>query len=154
MLLDGIVEKTLGNGMKIIALKKSGAPIVSVQLWYKTGSSSEAEGIRGISHFIEHCMFRGSRRFGSEEHARRINDAGGHCNAFTAEDVTAYVNSVPRDSLEMVLDMEADRMDGLLFDPRLFETERKVIVEEYHTYMNNPVAKAFLEFRSEFYRES
>jgi zinc protease len=151
MLLDGIVEKTLGNGMKIIALKKSGAPIVSVQLWYKTGSSSEAEGIRGISHFIEHCMFRGSRRFGSEEHARRINDAGGHCNAFTAEDVTAYVNSVPRDSLEMVLDMEADRMDGLLFDPQLFETERKVIVEEYHTYMNNPVAKAFLEFRRAFY---
>jgi creatinine amidohydrolase/Fe(II)-dependent formamide hydrolase-like protein len=140
------IEMTLGNGMKIIALKKSGAPIVSVQLWYKTGSSSEAEGIRGISHFIEHCMFRGSRRFGSEEHARRINDAGGHCNAFTAEDVTAYVNSVPRDSLEMVLDMEADRMDGLLFDPQLFETERKVIVEEYHTYMNTPVAKAFLEF--------
>ncbi|MBN2036080.1 MAG: insulinase family protein [Chitinispirillaceae bacterium] len=153
MILDNIIEKTLDNGMKVIALKKSGTPILSVQLWYRSGSSSEVRGIRGISHFIEHCMFRGSRRFGPEEHARRINDAGGHCNAFTAEDITAYINSVPSDSLEMVLEMEADRMDGLTFDPQLLETERKVIVEEYHTYMNNPVAKAFLEFRSDFYRD-
>jgi zinc protease len=96
-------------------------------------------------------MFRGSEAVKSEEHARRINDVGGHCNAFTAEDATAYINSVPRDFLSMVLEMEADRMDRLSFDPALLETERKVIVEEYHTYMNNPVAKAFLEFRSEFY---
>ena len=96
-------------------------------------------------------MFRGSRSVPSEEHARTINDAGGHCNAFTAEDVTAYTSSVPAGMLETVLEMEADRMDGLLFDPALFETERSVIIEEYHTYMNNPVAKAFLEFREEFY---
>jgi zinc protease len=87
----------------------------------------------------------------SEEHARRINDVGGHCNAFTAEDVTAYTNSVPRDFLDMALALEADRMDGLTFDPKLFETERSVIVEEYHTHMNNPVAKAFMEFRTLFY---
>jgi zinc protease len=58
MLLDGIAEKILGNGLKIIALKKSGAPIVSVQIWYKTGSALEENGIRGISHFLEHMMFR------------------------------------------------------------------------------------------------
>jgi zinc protease len=151
MLLDSIAEKTLNNGLKIIALKKNGAPIVSVQVWYKTGSSLEENGIRGISHFLEHMMFRGSARFASEEHARRINDIGGHCNAFTAEDVTAYINSVPGDALDMALDLEADRMDTLALNAQLFETERKVIVEEYHTYMNNPVAKAFLEFRQEFY---
>jgi zinc protease len=151
MLLDGIAEKILGNGLKIIALKKSGAPIVSVQIWYKTGSALEENGIRGISHFLEHMMFRGSARFASEEHARRVNDVGGHCNAFTAEDVTAYINSVPGETLDMVLDLEADRMDALTLDGHLLETERKVIVEEYHTYMNNPVAKAFLEFRQEFY---
>jgi zinc protease len=151
MLLDDIAEKTLGNGLKIIALKKNGAPIVSVQIWYRTGSSLEENGIRGISHFLEHMMFRGSARFLAEEHARRINDAGGHCNAFTAEDITAYINSVPRDAFEIVLDLEADRMDSLKLDPAIVETERKVIVEEYHTYMNNPVAKAFLEFRRDFY---
>ena len=151
MLLDNIAEKTFGNGLKIIALKKTGTPVVSVQVWYKAGSSFEEQGIRGISHFLEHMMFRGSRQVPSEEHARRINDVGGHSNAFTAEDVTAFTNSVPRDFLDMVLSMEADRMDGLNFDPKLFETERSVIIEEYHTYMNNPVAKAFLEFRTGFY---
>jgi zinc protease len=151
MLLADIAEKTLGNGLKIISLKKSGTPIVSVQVWYNCGSSFEADGIRGISHFIEHMMFRGSRNIPSEEHARRINDVGGHSNAFTAEDVTAYTNSVPREFFDMVLAMEADRMDGLAFDPQLLATERNVIIEEYHTYMNNPVAKAFFEFRTEFY---
>ena len=137
--------------MKVICLRKTGTPIVSVQVWYKVGSAYEQAGSRGISHFLEHMMFRGSAGVPSEEHSRRINDVGGHCNAFTAEDVTAYTNSVPAGMLDMVLDMEADRMDGLLFDPVLFETERSVIIEEYHTYMNNPVAKAFLEFREEFY---
>ena len=151
MLLDDIAEKTLGNGLKIIALRKSGVPIVSVHVWYSTGSSQEEQGLRGISHFLEHLMFRGSAHIAPEEHARRINDAGGHCNAFTAEDVTAYTNSVPADCLDMVLAMEADRMDGLSFDPKLLEIERSVIIEEYHTYMNNPVAKALLEFREEFY---
>jgi len=151
MLLDNIAEKMLDNGLKIITLKKTGAPIVSVQVWYKTGSSFEEKGSKGISHFLEHMMFRGSRHVPSEEHSRRVNDVGGHCNAFTAEDVTAFTNSVPRDFLDPVLTLEADRMDGLTFDPKLFETERGVIIEEYHTHMNNPVAKAFLEFRAGFY---
>lgn len=151
MLLQKIAEKTFGNGLKIICLEKSGAPIIAVQVWYKTGSVAEETGIRGISHFLEHMMFRGSRMVKSEEHARRISDVGGHSNAFTAEDVTAYINSVPHDCLDMALSLEADRMDGLLLDEKLLETERRVIIEEYHTYMNNPVAKAFLEFRKEFY---
>lgn len=151
MLLADIAEKIYPNGLKAIALKKTGTPVVSVQVWYKTGSFFEERGARGISHFLEHMMFRGSRQVPPEEHARRINDVGGHSNAFTAEDVTAFTNSVPCDFLDMVLSMEADRMDGLTFDPKLFEIERKVIIEEYHTYMNNPVAKAFLEFRTGFY---
>lgn len=151
MLLADIAEKVLSNGLKIICLRKTGTPIVSVEVWYKVGSAYEQAGIRGISHFLEHMMFRGSARVPSEEHSRRINDVGGHCNAFTAEDVTTYTNSVPAGMLDMVLDMEADRMDALLLDPVHFETERSVIIEEYHTYMNNPVAKAFLEFREAFY---
>lgn len=152
MLLHNIVQKTLQNGLKVICLKKTGAPIVSMQLWYKIGSVGETDGIRGISHFLEHMMFRGSKNVPSEEHARRINDVGGHCNAYTSEDVTVYINSVPKEFFEMALSLEADRMDGILLKDDLFNTERKVIIEEYHTYMNNPVAKAFLEFRQEFFR--
>ncbi len=150
-MLDKITEKTLLNGLKIICLQKNDAPVVSVQVWYKTGSIHEHDGIRGISHMVEHMMFRGSENVATEEHARRINDIGGHCNAFTAEDITAYTNSVPKQHLKMVLELEADRMHSLLFDKDILETERNVIIEEYHTYMNNPVAKAFLEFRTIFY---
>lgn len=153
MLLNNINELTLDNGLKAICLKKSGAPIVSIQVWYRTGSIHEYDGIRGISHVIEHMMFRGSAKFKSEEHANRINAVGGHSNAFTAEDMTVYMNSVPGKSLDMVLEMEADRMDELRLDEELFKTERKVIIEEYHTYMNNPLTKSFLEFRQEFFRD-
>ena len=151
--MTGIKDRTLENGLKVICMKKTDAPIVSVQLWYKTGSSHERDGIRGISHFFEHMMFRGSKNFGPEEHARRINDVGGHYNAFTAEDVTAYINSVPRDYLDMVLTLESDRMTGLAISEKVLDTERNVIVEEFQTYMNNPLTKAFLEFRKEFFRD-
>ena len=123
MLLHNIVEKTLSNGLKVICLQKTGAPIVSMQVWYKVGSVGERDGIRGISHFLEHMMFRGSKNVASEEHSRKINDVGGHCNAYTAEDVTVYINSVPKEFFEMVLRLEADRMDNLTLNADLFETE-------------------------------
>jgi zinc protease len=147
-----ICDRTLDNGLKLICLRKTGAPVVSVQLWYRTGSANEHDGIRGISHFFEHMMFRGSKNVGPEEHARRINDVGGHYNAFTAEDVTAYINSVPKDCLDMVLTLESDRMNDLIISEKVLETERNVIVEEFQTYMNNPLTKAFLEFRKEFFK--
>jgi zinc protease len=150
-ILDTIAQTVLPNGMKVICLRKADAPVVAVHVWYRTGSAQEQPGMRGISHFLEHMMFRGSQRFGPEEHARKVNDAGGHCNAFTAEDVTAFVNAAPGACLDMVLELEADRMRGLTLDSTILEIERKVIVEEYHTYLNNPVTKAFLEFRTEFF---
>ena len=150
-MLDNIKQKTLANGLKVICLKKSDAPIVSVQVWYKTGSFNERDGIRGVSHFLEHLMFRGTANLPDEEHSLRINELGGHCNAFTAEDMTAFLNSVPQNGLDMVLEFEADRMDGLTLDAAVFEAERRVMIEEYHTYMNNPMTKAFLEFRGEFF---
>jgi zinc protease len=151
-LLKDVCDRTLDNGLKVICLKKTGAPIVSVQLWYKTGSANERAGIRGISHFFEHMMFRGSKNVGPEEHSRRINEVGGHNNAFTSEDVTAYVNSVPKDCLDMALSLESDRMNDLIINEKVLDTERNVIVEEFQTYMNNPLTKAFLEFRKEFFK--
>jgi zinc protease len=152
-LLDSISETVIENGLKVICLRKIGAPIISVQVWYKTGSVNERDGIRGISHFFEHMMFRGSKTVGPEEHARRINDVGGHCNAFTAEDVTAYLNSVPKEYLDMVLSLEADRMHNLSITEEILNTERKVIIEEFQGNMNQPLTKALLEFRSIFYND-
>lgn len=151
-LLASVSNTTLENGLKVICLKKSGAPIVSAQIWYKTGSAKEHDGIRGISHFFEHMMFRGSKKYGPEEHARRINDVGGHCNAFTAEDVTAYLNSVPKEYLDMVLALETDRMHGLIITQEVLDTERNVIIEEFQGNMNQPLTKALLEFRTVFYK--
>ncbi|MGB7568424.1 MAG: pitrilysin family protein [Chitinivibrionales bacterium] len=151
-LLAAVSETILENGLKVICLKKNGAPIISAQIWYKTGSANEHDGIRGISHFFEHMMFRGSKNFGPEEHARRINDVGGHCNAFTAEDVTAYLNSVPAEYLDMVLALEADRMRSLAITQEILDTERNVIIEEFQGNMNQPLTKALLEFRTVFYK--
>lgn len=151
MHLGQVAEHTLSNGLKVLILRKSSAPVASVQVWYRTGSAHERDGIRGISHLLEHMMFRGSATVGPEEHARRINEVGGHANAFTSEDVTGYTNSVPAEHLDLVLSLEAERMHQLALDSAILETERKVILEEYHTYMNNPVAKAFLEFRRGFF---
>ncbi|MGD9200997.1 MAG: pitrilysin family protein [Chitinispirillia bacterium] len=153
-MLESISVNVLDNGLKIITCPKNDTPVISIQVWYKTGSVNEYPGIYGISHILEHMMFRGSKNVASEEHTRKINDIGGHCNAFTSEDVTSYLNSVPKQYLSMVLDLEADRMENLLPDENLFETEKKVIIEEYHTYMNNPVAKAFLEFRTIFFNNN
>lgn len=152
-LLADVSDRTLNNGLKVICLRKPGAPVIAVQMWYKTGSAHERLGIRGISHFFEHMMFRGSKNVGPQEHARRINDVGGHYNAFTAEDVTAYLNSVPKEHLDMVLSLESDRMNDLVISEEILETERNVIVEEFQTYMNNPLTKAFLEFRKEFFKD-
>jgi zinc protease len=148
---ESIKDHTLTNGLKVICLKKSGAPILSVQVWYKVGSAHETDGIRGISHFLEHMMFRGSKSFGPEQHARMINDVGGHYNAFTAEDITGYLNSIPSAYLDMALKLESDRMNNLLISEKVLDTERNVIVEEFQTYMNNPLTKSFLEFRKEFF---
>jgi zinc protease len=152
-LLSSVHDVVLDNGLKLIYLRKMGAPVVSVQVWYKTGSINEHDGVRGISHFFEHMMFRGSKRVKSEEHARRISDVGGHCNAFTAEDVTAYLNNVPRRYLDMALDLEADRMRDLSLTQEVLDTERNVIIEEYQGHMNNPIAKALMEFRKVFYKD-
>lgn len=144
-------DKIISNGLKVICMQKNNSPVVSVQVWYKTGSVNEHDGIRGISHMVEHMMFRGSEKVASGEHARRINCVGGHCNAYTAEDVTVYTNSVPKQHLNMVLELESGRMSGLLLDKEILKIERNVVIEEYYTYMTNQVATAFMELRAVLY---
>lgn len=141
----------LKNGLKVIVRPKKGSPVATMQVWYRVGSWNEREGIRGIAHLFEHMMFRGSGRFGPEEHSRLIQKVGGYDNAFTAEDMTAYHQTLPAKHLELPFELEADRMRNLKLDAAVLNTEREVVKEEFRQSLNNPFSRAFMEFRKKLF---
>ena len=129
-LSDRVYEKTLTNGLKVILLENRKAPVVTVQVWYRVGSRNEAWGKTGLSHFLEHMMFKGSKRFSAEEFVRIIEENGGNNNAFTSRDYTAYYVNISADRAAIPLELDADRMTYALFDEKDFLTERDVVLEE------------------------
>lgn len=141
----------LGNGLKVIVRPKHGAPVATVQVWYRVGSWNEHAGIRGIAHLFEHMMFRGSEHFGPEEHSRLIQKIGGYDNAFTAEDMTVYHETLPSQHLELPFILESDRMQGLKLDTAMLTTEREVVKEEFRQSLNNPFSLAYMEFRKRLF---
>jgi zinc protease len=144
---DGeLTQYELTNGLKIYVHEKHNVPIAAVHVWYRTGSLNEHPGIRGISHLFEHMMFRGSEMFGPEEHNRKIKEMGGNANALTDCDYTNYVQTIPVSGIELVLQMESDRMAHLKLEDGILQTERNVVKEEFLLYENNPLYKLFLDF--------
>lgn len=127
---DQVVEHKLGNGLKVLLLKESRAPILTVQLWYRVGSRNERLGQTGISHLSEHMMFKGTAKYGPKVFSREVERVGGSDNAFTARDYTAFFETGPKDQLQHWLEMEADRMKGVNVDEKNFQTEKKVVLEE------------------------
>ncbi len=127
---EGIQEFTLDNGMKVIVRENHRAPVVVSQVWYRVGSSYEHPGITGISHALEHMMFKGTERHGQGEFSRIIAELGGRQNAFTGRDFTAYFQTLERSHLELALELEADRMRNLLLDEEEFLREIEVVKEE------------------------
>lgn len=141
----------LKNGLKVIVRPKAGALVATVQVWYRVGSWNEHVGIRGIAHLFEHMMFRGSEQFGPEEHSRLIQQVGGYDNAFTAEDMTVYHQTLPSKHLELPFKLEADRMHALKLDSAMLNTEREVVKEEFRQSLNNPFSLAYIEFRKQLF---
>jgi len=129
-LFDQVSEHKLSNGLKVLLLKESRAPIISVQVWYRVGSRNEELGKTGLSHLTEHLMFKGTAKYGPKVFSRTVQKAGGSENAFTSRDYTAYFENGPQTELKRWLEMEADRMQGLQVDEAAFTTERKVVLEE------------------------
>ncbi|MDD2903390.1 MAG: pitrilysin family protein [Syntrophales bacterium] len=125
-----VQEHRLKNGLKVLLLKESRAPIISVQVWYRVGSRNEELGKTGISHLTEHLMFKGTEKIGPKEFTRMVQKPGGSDNAFTSRDYTAYFENGPKTELRRWLEMEADRMRGLKVSQEDFATERKVVLEE------------------------
>jgi zinc protease len=125
-----IVEHRLANGLTVLLAERHLDPVVAVMLWYRVGSRDEEEREAGVSHFLEHMMFKGSRGFGKGEIDRVTTELGGQNNAFTSSDHTAYWFEFASDRWEKALEIEADRMRHLLLDPTEFEAEKKVVLEE------------------------
>jgi zinc protease len=125
-----VTEHRLKNGMRILLAERHGDPVAANVLFYRVGSRNETEREAGVSHFLEHMMFKGSRRFGKGEVDRLTTELGGQNNAFTGYDHTAYWFEFASDRWEHALDIEADRMQSLTLDSAEFDAERAVILEE------------------------
>ena len=130
---DRVVATTLDNGLRVLLLEDQRSPIVSFQMWYRVGSRNEHRGMTGIAHFLEHLMFKGTPSHGPKQFARLVEENGGQDNAFTSQDVTSYYVDIAADKLDLVLDLEADRMQNLLLDPKEINSEREVVIEERRT---------------------
>jgi len=123
-------EFQLDNGLRILVKEDHRAPVVVSQIWYKVGASYEHDGITGVSHVLEHMMFKGTKKHGPGEFSRIIAENGGRENAFTGRDYTAYFQQLEKGRLEISFEMEADRMRNLLLPPEEFAREVKVVMEE------------------------
>ena len=127
---SAVIEKTLDNGLKILVKRDSRAPVVVLQLWYRVGTSYEHEGITGLSHALEHMMFKGTKNRASGEFENILAVNGARNNAFTSQDYTAYYEVIASDRLEVAMELEADRMRGLVIDEAEFKKEIEVVKEE------------------------
>src|SRR5258708_23973938 len=120
----------LANGMKVIVWPVHDIPNVALYNWVRAGSRNEAPGITGLAHFFEPMMFNGTTRRQPGEFDRLMEAQGGANNAFTSDDVTVYHDWFPRNALELVFDLESDRVANLAFVPGLIESERGVVDSE------------------------
>jgi zinc protease len=133
-----IRETRLDNGLLVLTKEIYTAPVASLWLWYRVGSRNERTGITGISHWVEHMMFKGTPRFGKGEIHRLVSRNGGSQNAMTYRDFTTYYEILPSDRFDLALEIEADRMVNSLFDEQEVENERTVIISEREGSENNP----------------
>jgi zinc protease len=127
----------LANGMKLLIHEDHDIPNVALYLFFQVGSRNERTGVTGMSHFFEHMMFNGAKKYGPKQFDVQMENNGGNNNAYTAEDVTVYTDWFPNTALELMFDMESDRIRDLAFDPKIVESERGVVYSERRTSVDN-----------------
>lgn len=141
-------ETTLKNGLKVIIREDHRAPMVMTQIWYKVGSADESGNTLGISHVLEHMMFKGTSKVPNDEFTRLSRIYGGSINAATFTNYTNYYQLYPKAYFPMALELEADRMSNLLLRQQDFEPEIKVVMEERRQRTeDNPRSRAFERFK-------
>lgn len=138
-------EYQLKNGLTLLVKEDHRAPVVISEIWYKVGSSYEPNGITGISHALEHMMFRGTKKFGPGVLEKIVSENGGEQNAFTDSDFTAYYQKFSADKLRLSFELEADRMKNLLLQPQDFLKEIQVVMEERRMRVDDNPQEILLE---------
>ena len=131
------VSFTLANGLQVVVIPDHRAPVVTHMVWYKVGAADDPPGKSGIAHFLEHLMFKGTKAHPEGEFSARVAAVGGDDNAFTAEDYTAYHQTVAKQHLKLMMEFEADRMANLRITDASLLPERKVILEERGMRIDN-----------------
>ena len=129
-LAETVSSFTLDNGLEVVVIEDHRAPVVVQMIWYKVGAADEVAGKSGIAHFLEHLMFKGTEKIPPNAFSAMIEAQGGDDNAFTSWDYTSYFQRIAADRLELVMDMESDRMRNLRMTEDDVTTERQVILEE------------------------
>lgn len=134
-----VKEYHLQNGLKALVIEDHKAPVATIQVWYRIGSRNEVTGSTGISHLLEHMMFKGTPRYGTKALSRLVQKNGGIDNAFTTKDYTTYYQTIASDRIGLSIELEADRMQNLLLKPDDVISERDVVKEERRMrYEDNP----------------
>lgn len=134
---DDVKTFTLKNGMKFLVLEDNSIPNANMYLFYKVGSRNEHPGITGLSHFFEHMMFNGAKKYGPKLFDQVMEYNGGSNNAYTTNDVTVYTNWFPSSATEVIFDLEADRIASLSIDSNMVRSERGVVLSERSTGLEN-----------------
>lgn len=142
---DAVTSFTLDNGMDVVVIEDRRAPVVVHMVWYRAGSADEDPGVSGIAHFLEHLLFKGTETLEPGEFSATVARNGGSDNAFTSYDYTAYFQRVAADRLELMMQMESDRMVNLQILPEDVETELGVIIEERNQRVENNPSALFRE---------
>ncbi len=150
---EEVTTYMLDNGMEVVVIEDNRAPVVVHMVWYRVGSADEPEGVSGVAHFLEHLMFKGTETLERGEFSATVAANGGSDNAFTSYDYTAYFQRVASDRLELMMQMESDRMNNLRITEEDILTERQVIIEERNQRTeNNPNALAREQFAAALYQ--
>ena len=148
-----VKKKTYANGLTVLFVQNDKLPIFSYYSYYKVGGKFEKPGITGASHYLEHMMFKGAKKYGPMEFDTLIETNGGSNNAYTTNDLTVYYESLPSQHFEIVADLEADRMQNLLLEKGSFEAERNVVLEERKfRYENSDRGKLYLQMMKEVFK--
>jgi zinc protease len=149
---ERVRETVLPNGLKIILLEDHKAPVVVFQIYYRVGARNESLGHTGLSHILEHVMFKGTDKVAPEDYSKIIQRNGGRTNAWTTDDNTTYFATMASDRVGVVIDLEADRMTNLKLTDEIFLPERSVIMEERRLRVdNNPVSDLFEQLNATAY---
>jgi zinc protease len=137
-----VAHFTLGNGLEVVVVPDHRTPVVTHMVWYKVGSADETAGKSGLAHFLEHLMFKGTKKNPLGRYSQTVATLGGQENAFTSDDYTAYYQRVPRERLKTLMEFESDRMTGLVLTDEVVKPELQVVLEEQNMRVaNNPGAR-------------